>query len=95
MSAKEILSEKGKIPLMYFSMQRFLRVLEALHTCKGRCTLTLFFPCPLQAPQTTHCSKTVLLFQRQSVSFGFSTFICRAAVFMLREAKLRDEMLQG
>lgn len=29
-------------------------------------------------PRTTHCSKTVLLFQRQSVSFGFSTFICRA-----------------
>lgn len=57
--------------------------------------LHFFFPCLLQAPQTTHCSKTVLLFQRQSVSFGFSTFICRAAVFMLREAKLRDEMLQG
>lgn len=85
MSAKEILSEKGKIPLMCFNMQRFLRVLEALPTCKERCTLTRFFFLfffPLSAysvPQkTTHCSKTVLLFQRQSVSFGFSTFICRA-----------------
>lgn len=46
MSAKEILSEKGKIPLMCFSMQRFLRVLEALPACKERCTLTLFFPSP-------------------------------------------------
>lgn len=49
MSAKEILSKKGKIPLMYFSMQRFLQVLEALHACKGRCTLTLFF-FPLPTP---------------------------------------------
>lgn len=82
MSAKEILSEKGKIPLMCFSMRRFLRVLEALPACKERCTLTLFPPPPLSAdsvpPRTTHRSKTVLLFQRQSVSFGFSTFICRA-----------------
>lgn len=46
MSAKEILSEKGKIPLMCFSMQRFLRVLEALPACKERCTLTLFPPSP-------------------------------------------------
>lgn len=88
MSAKEILSEKGKIPLMCFNMQRFLRVLEALPACKERCTLTRFFFFPFSfffplsaysVPQkTTHCSKTVLLFQRQSVSFGFSTFICRA-----------------
>lgn len=85
MSAKEILSEKGKIPLMCFNMQRFLRVLEALPACKARCMLTLFFfffsplPPAYSVPQkTTHCSKTVLLFQQQSVSFGFSTFICRA-----------------
>lgn len=44
MSAKEILSEKGKIPLKCFNMQRFLRALEALPACKERCTLTLFFP---------------------------------------------------
>lgn len=41
-----------------------------------------FFSPPLSAdsvpPRTTHRSKTVLLFQRRSVSFGFSTFICRA-----------------
>lgn len=43
MSAKEILSKKGKIPLMYFSMQRFLQVLEALYACKERYTLTHFF----------------------------------------------------
>lgn len=81
MSAEEILSEKGKIPLMCFNMQRFLRVLEALPACKERCTLTRFFPPPsaCTVPQkTTHCSKTVLLFQQQSVSFGFSTFICWA-----------------
>lgn len=80
MSAKEILSEKGKIPLMCFNMQRLLRVLEALPACKERCTLT---HCPPPSAhwvpqQTTHGSKTVLLFQRQSVSFGFSTFICWA-----------------
>lgn len=44
MSAKEILSEKGKIPLMCFNMQRFLRVLEALPACTEWCTLTHFFP---------------------------------------------------
>lgn len=43
MSAKEILSEKGKIPLMCSNMQRFLRVLEALPSCKERCTLTRVF----------------------------------------------------
>lgn len=40
MSAKEILSEKGKIPLMCFSMPEFLQALEALGACKERCTLT-------------------------------------------------------
>lgn len=98
MSAKEILSERGKIPLMYFSMQRFLQVLEALYACKEWCMLTLFsssFFGLLQASETTHCSKTVQLFQQQSVSLGFSTFICWAAVFMLGEAKQRDEKLQG
>lgn len=40
MSAKEILSEKGKIPLMCFSMQGFLQAWEALGACKERCTLT-------------------------------------------------------
>lgn len=80
MSAKEILSEKRKIPLMCFTMQGFVQALEALGACKEWCTLT--HPPPLSAysvPQkTTHCSKTVLVFQQQSVSFGFSTFICRA-----------------
>lgn len=96
MSAKEILSERGKIPLMYFNMQRFLQVLEALWACKEWCMLTLFSPLFLAySSETTHCSKTVQFFQHQSVSLGFSTFICWAAVFMLGEAKQRDEKLQG
>lgn len=40
--------------------------------------------------KTTHRSKTVLPFQRQSVSFGFSTFICRA--LCLHEGKANPEM---
>lgn len=47
---------------------------------KNGVRLHIFFPLSAYSvpPKTTHCSKTVLLFQRQSVSFGFSTFICRA-----------------
>lgn len=68
MSAKEILSKTRKIPLMYFSMQRVVRVLEALFAWKKWCMLTLFFGLP---SETTHRLKTVLLFQQQTVSFGF------------------------
>lgn len=92
MSAEEILSEKGKIPLMCFSMQGFLQALEAQGACQGWCTLTHFPPVSAYSvPQkTTHRSKTVLPFQRQSVSFGFSTFICRA--LCLHEGKANPEM---
>lgn len=54
MSAKEILSEKGKIPLMCFNMQRLLRVLEALPACKERCTLTLSPPLGLLRASEDH-----------------------------------------
>lgn len=97
MSAKEILSEKGKIPLMCFNMQRFLRVLEALPACKERCTLTLFF-FPFWP---TLCLKRPPIARKQFCSF--SGKVCHlvlahsfaGAVFILREAKPRDEMLQG
>lgn len=65
MSAKEILSEKGKIPLMCFSMQRFLRVLEALPACKERCTLTL--PPP---SRPTPCLRGPPIARKQFCSFS-------------------------
>lgn len=98
MSAKEILSEKGKIPLMCSNMPGFLQALEALGACKEWCTLT-HSPLPsfgLLCASEDHPSleNSPGLSAAKCVA-GFRHTHLPGAVFILREGKPRDEMLQG
>lgn len=57
--------------------------------------LHFFFPAYSVPHRPPIAQKQFCSFSGKVCHLVFSTFICWAAVFMLREAKLRDEMLQG